>query len=48
MSKQQKHAQAWEWLEKAIKYEAEGKPKTIVTKSLERACALENEWYAMN
>lgn len=34
---------AAEWLDNAVRFEKEGKPKSIVDKALARACALELE-----
>ena len=34
-------AMAYEWLDKAIRYEAEGKPTKFVDMALNRACQME-------
>lgn len=43
MANQEKLAEAYRWLDKAITMEAEGKSKSLVDKCLGKACAYEIE-----
>ena len=43
MTDTQKMAEANRWLDKAISYEADGKPDKFVDMALEKACKLERE-----
>lgn len=47
MTKTEKMAEAYRWLDKAIQMEAEGKSKSLVDKCLEKACGYEIEANAL-